>query len=175
VNVYVDATVLISLGNVGELERLGALEAQPVVIPTIRDEVTTEPARTALDRVLEAGQVKLASEPPAASTARAADILDESEAAADTRLIAAITRDLDADEPVAVVSDDRRVRTIAQGLGVTVTGTIGVVVRAVAEGYDAADAKTLIRHLDRFGLHMTATLRERAVQLVDEAAGGGSE
>ncbi len=171
---YIDATVLIGLGNVGEVELLGALEAQPIVIPAIRNEVTTEPARTALDRAHEAGQLQLASKPPRESTARAADILAESESAADTRLLAAIIRDLDADEPVAVVSDDRRIRTIARGLDVTVTGTIGVVVRAVAGGYDAADAKELIRRLDRSGLHMTATLRERAMQLVDEAAGGES-
>ncbi|WP_254524428.1 DUF3368 domain-containing protein [Natrinema caseinilyticum] len=69
-----------------------------------------------------------------------------------------------------VVSDDRRVRTVARGLGATVTGTIGVIVRATEEGLPESDAKAIVRRLDEHGLHMTAELRDTANELVDEAA-----
>lgn len=172
-NAYVDATVLIGLGGLGELDHLAAFDARPVVVPAVRDEVTTEPARTALDRAIEADVLWLGSDPPADVTARAADVLGDPASAADTHLIAALMRELDAGDPVAVVSDDRRVRTLARGLGATVTGTVGVVVRAVREGLDPAEATALIRRLDRSGLHMTASLRERAVGLIEEASENG--
>ena len=71
---------------------------------------------------------------------------------------------------MGVVSDDRRVRTVARGLGATVTGTIGVLVRAVEEGLSEADAKTIVRRLDDYGLHMTAELRAGAIDLIESAA-----
>ncbi|WP_254864762.1 DUF3368 domain-containing protein [Halovivax gelatinilyticus] len=71
---------------------------------------------------------------------------------------------------MAIVADDRRLRTVADGLGATVTGTIGVIVRAVEEGLPKADAKTILRDVDSHGLHLTAELRETAVELI-EAAG----
>lgn len=75
---------------------------------------------------------------------------------------------------VGVVSDDRRVRTVTRGLGATVTGTMGVLVRAVEEGRSSGDeAKTLLRRVDGGGLHMTAELRERAREMIEDAAGDG--
>ncbi|WP_193361366.1 hypothetical protein [Halococcus hamelinensis] len=69
-----------------------------------------------------------------------------------------------------MVSDDRRVRTIADGLGAIATGTVGVVVRAVDEGLPPDDAKDLTRAIDRHGLHMTGELRETADELIEDAA-----
>ena len=72
--------------------------------------------------------------------------------------------------PVGVVSDDQRVRTTARGLGAIVTGTVGVIVRAVEEGLDRETAYDLITQIDSHGLHMTGSLREKAYSLIDEAA-----
>jgi hypothetical protein len=70
-----------------------------------------------------------------------------------------------------VVSDDRRVRTVARGLGATVTGTVGVLVRGVREReLSAEDGKELVRRVDSRGLHMTGELREKAYELVEDAA-----
>jgi len=74
------------------------------------------------------------------------------------------------DQLVGIVSDDQRVRTTARGLGTTVTGTVGVVVRAVKDGLDQEAAYDLIQRIDSHGLHMTGSLRETAVELIDEAA-----
>ncbi|WP_207891154.1 DUF3368 domain-containing protein [Natrarchaeobius oligotrophus] len=85
------------------------------------------------------------------------------------RLIAAVLAHEDADDSVAIVSDDRRVRTVARGLGATVTGTVGVIVRAVEEGLSPNEAKAIVRRVDEHGLHMTAELRDKAIELVDDA------
>lgn len=167
---YLDATVLIALGTIGELDRVAVFDAEPTVVPAVRDEVTTEPARTALDRAIATGTMTAQARPSETALREAAAILDDPDQSADVELVAAVLDDLEADAPVAVVSDDRRVRTIARGLGATVTGTIGVVVRAVEDGLDPEAGETLIRRLDQHGLHMTASLRERAVELIDEAA-----
>ena len=166
--IYVDATTLIALGTIGELELLTAFDGQLVVLPAIREEVTTEPAGTNLDRLCDRAAVE--TSPPTGDDERARAILDESTVNGDVRVIAAVLAQTDADEPVAVVSDDRRVRTVARGLGATVTGTIGVIVRAVEEGLPEADATAIVRRVDEHGLHMTAELRETAHELIESAA-----
>ncbi|MFC6718456.1 hypothetical protein ACFQGT_00640 [Natrialbaceae archaeon GCM10025810] len=167
---YADATTLIALGTIGELEVLASLEGPIVVLPTVRDEVTTEPARATVDRFLERDGVKSTPEPELRYDDRARKILGESESNGDVRLIAAVLSYVTADEPVGVVSDDRRVRTVARGLGATVTGTIGAIVTAVEAGLPADEAKGMVRRVDEHGLHMTAELRAKADELVDAAA-----
>lgn len=166
-NAHIDATVLIALGQIDGLERLSVLTPTPVVLPSVRSEVTSEPARTAVARAVEADVLTLATEPPSEPIDRAAAILADPEDSADTRFIAAVLADLEDGEAVAVVSDDRRLRTVAGGLGATVTGSIGVVVRAVDRGLDPEDGEASVRDLDQHGLHMTAELRERAYELID--------
>ncbi|SEG23461.1 DUF3368 domain-containing protein [Halobellus limi] len=100
----------------------------------------------------------------------AMDVLGEAERNGDVAIVAAVLRARERDEPIAVVSDDRRVRTVADGFDATVTGTIGVVVRAVDEGRAPDEAKSLVRRLDSNGLHLTGELRETADRLIDEAA-----
>jgi len=51
--IYMDATTLIALGTIGELALLESFDGTPVVLPSIRDEVTTEPAETNLERLCE--------------------------------------------------------------------------------------------------------------------------
>jgi len=50
-----------------------------------------------------------------------------------------------------------------------VTGTIGVIVRAVEDGLSPNDARELVNRVDAHGLHMTASLRETAFSLIDDA------
>jgi predicted nucleic acid-binding protein len=169
VKAYLDATVLIALGSIGELDRLSAFDVEPVVLPGVRGEVTTQPALTALDRAVASGTLDTVPEPSERAIDAAMTMLGETEPSADVHLTAAIWSELDADRPAALVSDDRRLRTVTRGLGATVTGTIGVVVRAVDEGVAPEEAKAMIRRLDDRGLHMTASLRERADEFIDEA------
>ncbi|MDZ7730977.1 MAG: hypothetical protein U5K37_08765 [Natrialbaceae archaeon] len=169
--IYVDATTLIALGSVGELAVLTALSGTLTIVPDIRAEVTTQPARENLDQFCARDDVVTAVDSSVgACMDRARSILDAAERTGDVVLFAAVLAHTDADESVAIVSDDRRVRTVADGLGATVTGTIGVIVRAVADGRSAAEARELVRRIDSRGLHLTAELRETAETLIDEAA-----
>lgn len=174
-HIYVDASTLIALGMVGELDRLTVFDGRLVVPERVRAEVTTQPAAENLRRFIETledgGHDVVPDGLDAATRKRARTVLDESEHNGDTEIIAAVLSKTDRNEPIAVVSDDKRVRTVANGLGATVTGTIGAVVRNVDEGELTADeAKALVRRLDDHGLHMTGELRETADDLIDEAS-----
>jgi predicted nucleic acid-binding protein len=168
--VVVDATTLIALGRVGELDLLSNFDGRLVAATRVRREVTTEPASTNLDGFCETTCEVSEPEDPYLQEARS--IMDEAVVTGDVAVIGHVLMHTDgnSDENVAVVSDDRRVRTIAEGLGADVTGTVGVVVRAVHEGMAPETAKDLIRRLDDHGLHMTGELRETAYRLVEDAA-----
>lgn len=166
--IYVDATTLIGLGTIGELRLLESVEGQLIILPSIRAEVTSEPAKTSLERFIEHPDVTT-SPPRSLDEAQAMELLDEREGTGDTRLIGAVLAHTAADERVGIVSDDRRMRTVSRGLGATVTGTIGVVVRAVDAGRSPDEGTEILRQLDEHGLHMTAQLREKAEQLIASA------
>lgn len=167
--IYLDATTLIALGTVGELSLLESFDGTVVVLPTIRDEVTTEPARTNLERLCDRDEIETTSPTVELDDERAMELLDESEMNGDIRIVAAVLAHLEADDGVAIVSDDRRLRTVADGLGATVTGTIGVIVRAVEADLSEDDAKAIVRRVDEHGLHMTAELRAHAEELIEAA------
>lgn len=164
--VYVDATTLISLGSVGELGHLVHFDGEIVIPSAVRAEVTTEPARSNLTRFLDERDVPDDGYGEG-DLRQAKSVLGETDTNGDVQLVAAT---LAASDEIAVVSDDRRVRTTCRGLGATVTGTVGVVVRAVVEGLSAEEGVDLVRRIDAHGLHMTGELRERAYKLVEEAA-----
>ncbi|TQQ81226.1 hypothetical protein EGH24_08840 [Halonotius terrestris] len=167
--VYLDATTLIALGSVDALDLLTVLDREVVILERISNEVTTEPARTALRRFREEADLRSATAVDENAIEQAQTMLGEPERNGDVELVAGVLAHDDDD--IAVVSDDQRVRTMARTLGATVTGTVGIVVRAVASGRLAAEeAKDLIRRLDSHGLHMTGELRERADELIDDAA-----
>jgi len=167
--VYFDATTLIALGSVDALDLLNVLDSEIVILDRISSEVTTEPARTALQRFREETDLESPTAVDEGTIEQAQTMLGEQEQNGDVALIARVlAHDVD---DIAVVSDDQRVRTMARTLGATVTGTVGIVVRAVTAGrLTAEEAKDLVRRLDSHGLHMTGELRERADELIDDAA-----
>lgn len=167
--IYVDATTLIDLGTIGELERVRVFDGPLRIPPAIQREVTTEPARTNLERLLDGERVNVTTPATEGDIKRALGTLGESEANGDVQVIAAVLAHVAADESVAVVSDDRRVRTVARGLGASVTGTIGVIVRAVEDGLPEDEAKRLLRRVDEHGLHLTGELRDHADGLIESA------
>jgi len=161
--VYFDATTIIALGSVGELQLLRNFDGEVTVPPAVRDEVTTEPASTNLVNFVDSDEVRTELTTSNGSLRKAREALNEDEENGDVQIVACVLEQ----EDVAVVSDDRRVRTVSEGFGATVTGTVGVVVRAVREGMSSEEAKDVVRRVDQHGLHMTAELREKAYELVE--------
>ncbi|WP_458190925.1 hypothetical protein [Haladaptatus sp. NG-WS-4] len=168
--VFIDATTLISLGTIGELNLLTNVAGDLVILPLVGAEVTTEPAQTNLTRFVNNHEVR--TDDPAVHDRinQAKEVLGEPTENGDVHLIAAVLAYTNDDRSIGVISDDRRVRTTARGLGATVTGTIGVIVRAVDEGLPPQDARELVDRVDSHGLHMTGNLREKAYSLIDDAA-----
>ena len=175
--IYVDATTLIALGEAGRLALLGDFDGQCVISGAVATEVTTQPAAIRMEALLgnDADEtVGLAvlqdtDEIPQRHLDTAQEVLDENDINGDTEIVASVLWLQRQGNPVAVVSDDRRVRTVAGDFGATITGTTGVVVRAVHEGMSADEAKDIVRQIDSQGLHLTGELRDTAFELIDDA------
>ncbi|MFB6072689.1 MAG: hypothetical protein ABEJ88_06955 [Halobacterium sp.] len=168
--VLVDATTLIALGSVGRVDLLEHFDGDLVVPELVADEVTTDPAKTNVESFFEDRQRAGIDALSPGRQERAKALLGDEEVHGDVHLIGCVSTSHAFENTVAVVSDDQRVRTVARGLGATVTGTVGVIVRAVHEGMDTEEAKDLLRGVDSHGLHMTGELREKAYELIDDAA-----
>jgi predicted nucleic acid-binding protein len=166
--VFVDATPLYNFGQVGELGLFDALDGDLVIPEAVSGEITVEPAATNLDRFLDESNVT--TQPPVEDwldDARA--LLDAEATTSDVWLVAGLLAARDSETPAALVSDDRRLRAVADGLGATVTGTFGVVVGASVDDkyFSTTQAKRVIRRTDHHGIQMTGRLRERAIGEVD--------
>ncbi|MFB6114113.1 MAG: hypothetical protein ABEJ58_08440 [Halodesulfurarchaeum sp.] len=168
--VFLDATTLISLGSIGELGLLRNFSGDLVVLPAVQSEVDTEPARTNLQSFLESHDIEYGDLGYEEQIPRAMSLLEEPERNGDVEIIAAVLTLREDDRPAGVVSDDRRIRTTGDAFGATVTGTIGVVVRAVEEGLSESAGLDILERIDSRGLHTTGELREKAESLIREAA-----
>lgn len=173
--ILADATVLIALGQIGEIDLLTCVDGQINIVPKVESEVTTEPANTNLENFLDRHEFPNVAWVNDKGTKEskykeAKQILGENEVNGDVQILTAILVD-EIHDKFGVISDDQRVRTVARGLGANVTGTVGVIVRAVEDrDMTAEEGKDLVRRVDSHGLHMTGELREKAYELVEEAA-----
>jgi len=166
--IYVDATPLYDLGQIGELELLTVFDGETVIPQAVVDEVTVEPAATNLARFIEENEI--GTQPDLDGYLDdATRLLDDSTATSDVALVASLLAARDRRASAALVSDDRRLRAVADGLGATVTGTFGVTTRAAVDSkyFPATQAKRVIRRTDHHGVQMTGRLRERAIGEVD--------
>lgn len=166
-NIYIDVTPLYNLGQIGDLELLADLDGQLVIPAAVIDEITVEPAATNLARFLE--EHDILTDPDMDDWLDdAGNLLAETETS-DVAIVAGLLGDRERGVDCALASDDRRLRAVAEGLGATVTGTFGLIVRASLEDkyFSTAQAKRVVRRTDHHGLQMTGRLRERAIGEVD--------
>lgn len=170
---YLGPIPIAGLGTVGRLDVLEALDG-PLLVPlTVREAITTEPAATNLRRFLEAGRLRTDIPGGGELDDAARAVLDGTGPTADVRLVAGVLEHADSAEGVRLVADDRRVRTVGRGLGAAVTGSIGVLVRAVEEGLAAETARGVLADLDGQGLHATGRYLATAETLLEAAAEPG--
>lgn len=168
--IYVGPTSLYALGQVGELDLLESFDGRIVIPEIVREQVTTEPARTALESFLDETDVSTAV--PDAAYEQAVEVVGVDEGTHEAAMLAGVIAHADPDDrhAVAVVSEDRRVRRIAEGLGGAVTSSFGVVARAAAEDkyLSRSQARRIIRRIDANGIQMTGAMRSQAVGAVGE-------
>lgn len=170
--VYVDAVPLYNLGTIGEVDLLRTLSGELVIPERVRREVDVEPAATNLATLCEREGVDEAPDVDA-HVADAVALLGGGEVTADATLVAGVLAERARAEGTPVcglVSDDRRLRRLGEGLGASVTSTFGVVVRAaLADKYfSGTQAKRVLRRMDNYGLVTTGPLRAAAVGDVGE-------
>lgn len=168
----VDASVFITLAEVGHVGLLRELAGNVVVPAAVYDEITDEPAASRLEAAGLDGWLRSHRpdsdflEQAATHVIRFGSNADES---GDVSLLATAFAYGD---PVVVVTDDKPLRKICKALGIEVSGSIGVLVVSVETAeLTAEDAKEVLYAVDAVGARLSASLVKRAEQMIDEVAG----
>lgn len=168
--IYVGPTSLYALGQVGELDLLRSFDGRLVVPDVVSEQVTTEPARSAVQTFLDETDVSTAV--PERAYDQATDVVGIEAGTHEAAMLAGVIAHSDPDDrhAVAVVSEDRRVRRIAEGLGGAVTSCFGAVARAATEDkyLSRSQARRIVRRIDANGIQMTGEMRSQAVGAVGE-------
>jgi len=164
----VDASVFITLAEVDSLELLDGLEGDVVVPELVADEIQDDPARTAL----EEARGDWISVEKADEEAIEKGTKKLGRGGGEPRGDAAVLGlSFEYGEPV-VVTDDKPLRNACKTLGISLSGSVGVVVASVEEGnLDADEAKDLLVSMDEVGARLSARLLQKAERLIDEAVG----
>jgi uncharacterized protein len=146
----VDASALIVLEKIGQLELLPALYAPVLAPPVVVQEFGTAPPW-------------LIVVAPTALSPLEADVLRPVAGRGEAEAIA-----LARERSVAVVLDDRQARGVARRLGVPLLGTVGVLLRAKRAALVPAVAP-LLEALDAAGFRLGPAVRVEALRLAGEA------
>lgn len=157
--VVVNTTPIIALSLVGELGLLRSLYDEVVVPSAVETEVLAG-GRDGIgsSELIEASWLRVAS----LQDARRADLLadlDRGEAE-----VLALAQELSAD---LVIIDERLARLHAKRLGLTLTGTLGVLLRAKQLGHVKAVAP-LVARLRQGGIHLSDLVVTEVLALADE-------
>lgn len=137
--VVADASPLIFLGKLEQLELLNELFPSPILVPTlVRDEILAPPLppdqRLALERFLEGVSIEEPTQKPAVPGLSRAD---------NAVLGLALAKRAD-----RLLADDRILRRVAQVEGLRPLGTLGILLRATRIGLlEARDTRRLLRDL----------------------------
>jgi predicted nucleic acid-binding protein len=176
---FADASVFITLAEIGREEQLLRLDGEVIVPRAVADEIRAEPAAAALDSAADAGELRITDGDEAHATGESNERLERAAVhlgygsvddgwSGDVALLAFGL----GDENAVVVTDDGPLRKACKALGVTVSGSIGVLVAAVEHGnLEPDDAKDALVAMDETEARLSASLVKRAEALIDDAAG----
>ncbi|MFC6861965.1 DUF3368 domain-containing protein [Halomicroarcula sp. GCM10025817] len=190
---FVDASVFITLAAIDAVELLSSLRGESVVPTAVRAEVRDDPARTQLATLLDenaperaTGDVRAVDVYSTALEMDAADVYDDSarrlgkDPDETVRTGPATPASTDGDvalltaarltDTAVILTDDKPLRNTCQSLSIPVSGTIGILVRAVETGaLEPNEAKTKLYAMDDVGARLSASLVRRAETLLDDA------
>jgi predicted nucleic acid-binding protein len=145
--IVVDSTCLIGLERIGGLDLLSALFDPVYITPEVAREFGTVLPWFSIvaptdDALLDALNM----------------LVDAGEAEA-----IALARELG----LRIVLDDRRARSVGVRMGLSILGTLGLLIQAKRAGLVAA-IRPLLDRLEALGFHMSGGLKEEALRLVGE-------
>ena len=155
----VNASPLILLGKIGHIALLSELADELIVPEAVAREVRAKPnGERALVEVASLLGARIEVEVPVSSEVVAWNLgRGESQVIAHT----------EAFPSCRAVLDDLEARRCAQSMGLSVIGTLGVVLRAKRKGV-IAEARPVIEHLRRVGLYASDALIEQALARLGE-------
>ena len=143
----VDSARLIGLERIGRLDLLPALLDPIFAPPAVNREFGSQPAWMKVERPNDVGMV-----------AALRLLVDPGESEA---IVLAYEKGL------RIILDDRKAREVAQRLGVPITGTVGLLIKAKQEGVIAA-VRPLLDALDANHFRISDALRAEALRLAGE-------
>lgn len=184
----VDASVFIRLATIRSLDLLYDLDGQVIVTTTVQFEIREEPAHSEVQAAISEGNVRtvnLLSEVDENSkelVAEAANQLGTDTESLITENALGFANITDGDvslltaalyfEDSVVVTDDKPLRKTCKAFSIPVSGSIGVLVRAVERDDLEPDvAKDKLYAMDEVGARLSASLIKRAESLIKEASG----
>ena len=150
---------LIALARIGQLGLLPTLYGEVIVPPTVYQEITGETDLPGAQELTQAGWLGVAEVDDQAAVQRLLFWLDPGESEA-----IVLAREMRS----TLLMDERRGRTIAEGLGLSRTGTVGILLAAKASGQVQAITPMLDALLTA-GVRLSPSLYEEARRLADEA------
>ena len=183
----VDASVFITLAEIDALDGLEALDGGLVVPSAVRREVSDDPAKTQLERLLAAGTVtevdwfewaedrEVVGEWVAMATYlgterdTVVETIDGQQALTDgdVALLCLVQHMND----TLMLTDDKPLKKVCKSQSIPVSGSIAVLVQSVESGrYTATKAKQKLYAMDEVGARLSASLVKRAEKLIDDAA-----
>lgn len=183
---FIDASVFISLSAIGRHELLAAIDGEPIVPRAVETELDGDPEATYLEQAVDDGwlsvlDARIRSAAPDGYRRAAAHLErnpDETELDGDIALLTyglgytGSTASLETEaEDLVIVTDDKPLRDACKALGISVSGSIGVLVVAVEQSVlEPGDAKDALLAMDEVGTRLSASLVRRAETLIDDAA-----
>lgn len=180
--VLVDASVVITLAGIDAVSLLRGLRGELRVPVEVAREVLDPPATDILRDAdwIGTSNVGLSSSvqtPEMASAQKRAEAhlgreADGNSPNGDVAILAlAVLQTETYDREVVILTDDKPLRETCKALSIPVSGSIGVLVRAVERGdFDSEDAKSALEAMDEVGARLSVSLLKRAERLIDEAA-----
>ncbi|MFC7142079.1 DUF3368 domain-containing protein [Halosimplex aquaticum] len=167
--ILVDVSVFITLAAVDAVELLSGLAGRLVIPERVVAELVDDRSQAALSTARKEGFVDVERAETELESART-HLGSSSDDTGDVGLLA---HALTADGSVVAVTDDKPLRQTCKALSIPVSGSIGVLVRAVdRDAIDAREAKETLYAMDEVGARLSASLVRRAERLIDEAEAG---
>jgi len=154
--VVVNTTPIIALADIGQLDLLQKIYGEIVIPEAVDLEVLSEPARSLLDSTkwIKVVKPKVISQKSTFSTRLHAGEIE----------VLTLAQECGAD---LLIIDDNAAKKTAKYLGFTVTGTMGVLLKAKHEGY-IDRVKPLMERLIADGLYVSSEVQAYVLEAAEE-------
>lgn len=154
-----NTTPIITLSLVGQLSLLERLYGKVLIPTAVQTEILAGGSRHGVQELQQAEFIQ----PISLKDPRRADLLSDLDRGEAEAITLAIEQNAD-----LLIMDERLGRRHATRLGLTLTGSIGILLKAKQSGYLTA-IKPLLVQLEKGGIHLSSALVKQALQQARES------